>query len=51
MSNQQTNQQATYCGESVEIIHVEQNAYGLCATILFEDGHEDEVPYKSLKFN
>lgn len=46
-----TEQIADYCGQTVEILSLDQNDLGIAATILFEDGREDEVPYKSLKFN
>lgn len=39
-----------YCGEEVELLHVEATEYGNLATIAFEDGREDQVPLNTIKF-
>ncbi len=39
----------TYCNEPVELLHVESNDMGLVALIAYEDGREEEVPYRALK--
>jgi hypothetical protein len=40
----------TYCGETVELLSIENTLYGNLAFIRFEDGREDQVPLNTIDF-
>jgi hypothetical protein len=47
MSNTNTNesiQWANYCGQTVQVLSVDQNEYGTYALVSYEDGREEELP-------
>lgn len=41
---------AIYCGETVELLSIENTIYGNLAFIRFEDGREDQVPLNTIDF-
>jgi len=37
-------QWAIYCGETVQVLSVDQNEYGTYALVSYDDGREEELP-------
>jgi len=46
----ETTEFVIYCHETVELIDIENTAYGNLAFIRFEDGREDQVPLNTIEF-